>query len=183
MTVFTPLLKCYVTPAPVLAEAWQVAPGVYGWLGLCGGYALVILFAPVRRALSDCLHCLGRYQRIWITFAILGFGYFVFQFVTFTPIRNLADLEPSQITSLPQWAWPRLSEVWRETLLPALEGVSGIFDNATTTYPLSAIAAVLMIVNWRGLHSALVRALRKRYGFWGCLVYLILLLSSLASLL
>jgi len=67
--------------------------------------------------------------------------------------------------------------------LPALEGVAGIFDNATTTYPLSVIAAVLMIVNWRGLHSALVRALRKRYGFWGYLVYLILLLSALASLL
>ena len=48
-------------------------------------------------------------------------------------------MEPSQITSLPQWAWPRLSEVWKETLLPALEGVAGIFDNATTTYPLSVL--------------------------------------------
>jgi Phytoene/squalene synthetase len=67
--------------------------------------------------------------------------------------------------------------------LPALEGVAGIFDNATTTYPLSVIAAVLMILNWRGLHGALVRALRKRYGFWGYLVYSILLLSALASLL
>src|SRR5213596_2297370 len=158
-------------------------PGVYGWLGLCGGYALVMLFSPVRRALADGLHCLGRYQRIWITFAVLGFGYFVFQFVTLTPIRNWADLELSQITSLPLWAWPSLSEIWRETLLPALEGVAGIFDNTTTTYPLSVIAAVLMIVNWRGLHGALVRALRKRYGLWGYLVYLILLLSALASLL
>jgi hypothetical protein len=67
--------------------------------------------------------------------------------------------------------------------LPALEGVAGIFDNATTTYPLSVVAAVFMLVNWRGLHGALVRALRKRYGFWGYLVYLILLLSALASLL
>src|ERR1700745_4103421 len=40
-----------------------------------------------------------------------------------------------------------------------------------------------MIVNWRGLHGSLVRALRKRYGFRGYLVYLILLLSALASLL
>src|SRR5262245_52292762 len=142
-----------------------------------------MLFTPVRRALGDGLHCLRRYQRIWITFAILGFGYFVFQFVTFTPIRNWSDLELSQITSLPQWAWPTLGEIWTETLLPALEGVAGIFDNATTTYPLSVIAAVLMIANWRGLHGALFRALRKRYRFWGYLVYLILLLSALASLL
>ena len=61
--------------------------------------------------------------------------------------------------------------------------MAGIFDNATTTYPLSVVAAVFMLVNWRGLHGALVRALRKRYGFWGYLVYSILLLSALASLL
>src|SRR5262245_32778693 len=172
-----------IAPLPILGGVGQALPGMYGWLGLCGGYALVMLFAPVRRALIDGLHCLRRYQRIWITFAVLGFGYFVFQFVTFTPIRNWADLEVSQITSLPQWAWPRFTEIWRETLLPTVEGVAGIFDNATTTYPLSVIAAVLMIFNWRGLHGALVRALRKRYGFWGYLVYLILLLSALASLL
>src|SRR6184192_791119 len=171
-----------ITSIPIVAEVGQAVPGVYGWLGLCGGYALVMLFAPVRRALVDGLHCLGRYQRIWITFAVLGFGYFVFQFVTFTPIRNWADLEPSQITSLPQWAWPRLSEIWTESLLPALEGVAGIFDNATTTYPLSVVAAVLMVVNWRGLHGALLRALRKRYRFWSYFIYLILLLSALASL-
>src|SRR5215831_12939745 len=183
LTRTTPLLQCHVTPSRIIAEVGQVIPGVYGWLGLCAGYVLVMLFAPVRRALVDGLHCLGRYQRIWITFAVLGFGYFVFQFVTFTPIRTWSDLELSQITSLPQWVWPRLNEIWTETLLPALEGVAGIFDNATTTYPLSVIAAVLMIANWRGLHGALVRALRKRYGFWGYLVYLILLLSALASLL
>src|SRR5438046_8594380 len=106
-----------------------------------------MLFTPVRQALGDGLHCLRRYQRIWITFAVLGFGYFVFQFVTFTPIRNWADLELSQITSLPQWAWPQLSEICRETLLPALEGVAGIFDNDTTTYPLSVISAFLSIGN------------------------------------
>ena len=172
-----------ITPVQMFSLLGQAIPGLYGWVGVFSGYALVMFFAPVRRALVDGLHCLGRYQRIWITFAILGFGYSLFQFVTFTPIRNWTDLEPSQITSLPQWAWPTLSDVWTETLLPALEGVAGIYDNATTTYPLSVIAAVLMISNWRGLHAALVRALRKRFGFWGYLVYLILLLSALASLL
>jgi hypothetical protein len=183
LTRITPFVQYPIIPAPIVAELWQPAPNVYGWLGLCGGYALVMLFAPVRQALGDGLHCLRRYQRIWITFAVLGFGYFVFQFVTFTPIRTWADLELSQITSLPQWSWPRLSEIWEETLLPTLEGVAGIFDNATTTYPLSVVAAVLLIMNWRGLHGALVRALRKRYGFWGFLAYLILLLSAVASLL
>src|SRR5262249_22310647 len=150
-----PMTECWsdvltcITSIPIIADVGQTIPGVYGWLCLFAGYVLVMLFAPVRRALVDGLHCLGRYQRIWITFAVLGFSYFVFQFVTFTPIRTWSDLELSQITSLPQWVWPRLNEIWTETLLPALEGVAGIFDNATTTYPLSVIAAILMIANWR----------------------------------
>jgi hypothetical protein len=161
----------------------QTLARLYPVIGLCSGYALVMLFTPVRRALLDGFRCLGRYSRIWITFALLGFGYFVFQFVTFTPIRNWADLDLSQIASLPQWYWPGFSEIWRETPLPVLEGVAGIFDNATTTYPLSVLAAVFMLINWRGLHGALIRALWKRYRFWSYLIYIILLLSALASLL
>src|SRR5713101_4088010 len=158
-------------------------PRVYPVLGLCGGYVLMMLFNPARRALGDGFRCIGRYKRIWISFALLGFGYFVFQFATFTPIQNWADVDPSQIISLPHWYWPRFTEVWSETPLPALEGVAGLFDNATTTYPLSVVAAMFMLFNWRGLHGALVRALWKRYRFWGHLIYLILLLSALASLL
>jgi hypothetical protein len=158
-------------------------PGVHPLLPLCGGYVLVMLFNPVRRALLDGFRCIGRYPRVWLTFAFLGFAYFVFQFAAFTPIRTWTDLDVGQVMSLPTWYWPRLVEIWRETPLPALEGVAGIFDNATTTYPLSVFAAVLMMVNWRGLHGALFHALRKRYRFFGYLIYLILLLSALASLL
>ena len=162
---------------------WRSLPGLYPLLGLCAGYAIVMMFSPVRHALGDGFRCIRRYKRIWITFALLGFGYFLFQFVTFTPIRNWADLDLNQIISLPRWYWPRFVDIWRETPLPALEGVAGIFDNATTTYPLSVVAAVFMLANWRGLHGALLRALWKRYRFWGHLTYLILLLSALASLL
>ena len=157
-------------------------PRVYPLLGLCGGYALVMFFNPVRQVLGDGFRCIARFKRSWVTFALLGFGYFVFQFATFTPIRSSADLDLNQVTSLPSWHWPRFIEIWRETPLPALEGVAGIFDNATTTYPLSVAAAILMIVNWRGLHGALLGALRKRYRFWSYLIYVILLLSALASL-
>jgi hypothetical protein len=141
-----------------------------------------MLFNPVRQALMDGFRCITRYKRVWLTFAILGFAYFIFQVVTFTPIRNWADLDLSQITSLPGWYWPGFKEIWQETPLPTLEGIAGIFDNATTTYPLSVVAAALMLVNWRGLHGALLRALRKRYRFLGYFIYLILLVSALASL-
>jgi hypothetical protein len=158
-------------------------PRVYPLLGFCGGYVLVMLFNPVRLALRDGLRCIARYKRIWGTFVLLGFAYFVFQFSVFTPIRSAADFDLAQVTSLPNWHWPRFVEVWRDAPLPALEGIAGIFDNATTTYPLSVAAAVLIVMNWRGLHGALVRALRQRYRLGGSLIYLILLLSALAAFL
>jgi hypothetical protein len=158
-------------------------PRVYPLVGFCGGYLIVMLFNPVRLALRDGFRCLTRFKRVWVTFVLFGFAYSVFQFGTFTPIQGSADLDLNQVISFPSWQWPRLADVWTEVPLPAFENVAGIFDNAVTTYPLSVIAAVLMVVNWRGLHGALLGALRKRYRFSGYLIYLILLLSALASLL
>ena len=162
---------------------WQNAPPLYPLLGLSSGYVLVMVFNPARLALRNGLRCLGRFRRVWLTFVVLGFAYAVFQFATFTPIQSSADVDLTQITSLPSWHWPRLADVWLETPLPAFEGVAGIFDNATTTYPLSAIAALLMMLNWRGLHGSLFGALRKRYRIAGYFIYLILLISAAASLL
>ncbi|MDQ3119166.1 MAG: hypothetical protein M3Q89_06300 [Verrucomicrobiota bacterium] len=157
-------------------------PRVYPLLGLCAGYLLVLFFNPVRLALRDGFRCIIRYKRIWLTFVLLGFAYSVFQFATFTPLQQASDLDLNQVADVRSWTWPLLSEVWRETPLPALEGVAGIFDNATTTYPLSVVAAILLLLNWRGLHGALLRALRERFKAWGYLIYLVLVLSALASL-
>src|SRR5207237_10630293 len=138
---------------------------------------------PVRVQFGDCFLCLLRYKFFRISFVLFLFAYFVFQLSTFSPIQITADFDLTQITSLANWHWPTFMEVWQEAPIPALEGIAGIFDNATTTYPLSAIAAVLMLINWRGLHGALVRALHKRFRFWGYILYLILLLCAVAALL
>ena len=158
-------------------------PRVYPLLGLCGGYAVVMLFNPIRLALRDGFRCIARYKRIWLTFTLLGAAYSVFQFATFMPLQQPSDLDFTQLFSPGGWVWPSFLEIWREVPLPALEGVAGIFDNATTTYPLSVLAAFFLIFNWRGLHGALFRALRKRYRIWGFLIYAVLLISVLATLL
>ncbi len=161
----------------------STASRVYPLIGLCSGYAIVMLSNPVRLALRDGLRCILRFKRVWLTFVLLGFAYFIFQFLTFTPLQLAADLDFTQFQSISTWEWPRLGDVWRETPLPALEAVAGLFDNATATYPLSVVAAILLIVNWKGLHGDLLRALRKRYRLWSYLIYLAVLLSAFASLL
>src|SRR2546423_14507033 len=158
-------------------------PRIYPLLGLCVGYSIGPFFNPIRLALRDGLRCILRFKRIWLTFALLGFAYSVFQFATFTPLHGMADLDFSQMTAPATWEWPTFVEIWREVPLPTLEGVAGIFDNATTTYPLSILAAIILIFNWRGLHGALFRALRKRYELWGYGIYVVLLISVFATLL
>lgn len=157
-------------------------PRIYPLLGLGIGYLLLLLFNPIRLALRDGFRCITRFKRIWLTFALLGFAYSIFQFATFTPLQQASDLNLSQVGDIRAWNWPRLIDVWGDTPLPAIEGVAGIFDNATTTYPLSVIAAILLLCNWRGLHGALLAALRKRFRLWSYLIYLVVVLSAVASL-
>jgi hypothetical protein len=171
----TPLLPHSNTPLLALA-----VPRLYPLIGLVVGYLFVILTSPVRLALRDGFRCIARYERIWLTFAVLGFAYFVFQFVTFS---GASEINFAELISIANWNWPRLSDVWRDATLPTLEGVAGIFDNATTTYPLSAVAAILFLLNWRGLHRTLWRALSKLYRWWSIPIYLVFLISTLAALL
>lgn len=158
------------------------ASRVYPLLGLCTGYALVMFCNPIRLALRDGLRCITRFSRVWLTFVVLGFAYLIFQFATFTPLQHLSDVGLTAAANFSTWNWPRLRDIWVEIPLPAAEGVAGIFDNATTTYPLSIVAAVLLVINWRGLHGALLRALRQRYQLWS-VIYVTLLLSVFATLL
>ena len=160
----------------------ESVPRIVPLLGLCGGYLLVMFFNPIRLSLRDGLRCIMRFKRVWLTFALLGAAYSVFQFVTFTPLQAVTDLDVNQVASISSWDWPRFAEVWTETPLRTLEGVAGIFDNATTTYPLSVLAAVLWLCNWRGLHGALLGALRKRFRVWSYVIYMVLVLSAIASL-
>ena len=145
----------------------------YPWAGFLIGYVLVLWANPIRLALRDGLRCITRFSRVWLVFALLGFAYSIFQFATFTPIQSQDDFDFNQLVSMFGWQWPRLLEVWREVPLPAMEGVAGIFDNATTTYPLSVVAALMLAVNWRGLHGSFLRALWKRFRIWSIPVYVI----------
>jgi hypothetical protein len=156
-------------------------PRFYPLIGFCCGYAIVMLFNPVRQALRDGLRCLARFKRIWITFVVLGLAYALFQLIAFTLFQTEADFDLAQFASMPAWSWPRLTEVWLDVPLPALESVAGLFD-ATTTFPLSVVAAILLLINWRGLHGTLWRALRKRFRFWSFPIYLLVFASVLATL-
>ena len=168
-------------PVTLPLRQYSITPTLYPVLGILVGYMVVLLTNPVRIALRDGLRCVFRFKRLWLILVLFGLAYAIFQFAVFTPIHSTADLRLEQF-HFQLWHWPRFSEVWNESLLHTAESVAGIFDAAATTYPLSVVAALLLIFNWRRLHVSLVRALRRQFGAGGWLIYLAVLLGALASL-
>ncbi len=80
------------------------------------------------------------------------------------------------------WPGDSLAEAAHAAVAPALDGTAGLFNNLVSTFPLAALAAVLLWVNWHGCQGVLLRALRKRFGWLGCLVHLFVLLCAAAAL-
>src|ERR1043166_8045028 len=112
----TSSLHYCITPFLLVA----VPARFYALAGLVLGYVLVMVANPVRSALRDGFRCLARYERIWLTFALLGFAYFVFQLVTFSSVPSPSEINFAEIISIPNWTWPPLADVWREVPLPTL---------------------------------------------------------------
>jgi hypothetical protein len=172
------------------------------WLlpGALIGYLILILTAPVRNSLRDGLRCLRRYSALWVTFGTFGFAYALFQLSLryyFFRVLPPAD-RPTFMWMRDAWRDPKFwlhgspESLWylpphavyfavRDSALPALESVAGIFNLLVSTFPLSAIAALLLLINWDGHHVVLWRALRKRFRFWGGLVHGGIVLCALAA--
>jgi hypothetical protein len=169
-------------------------------LGTIVGYLLVMFTNPVRANLRDGARCIRRYPALWVTLGTFGFAYALFQLALryyFFCVLPPAD-RPQFVWMREAWRDQKLwlhgspESVWylpphalhfaaRDSLLPALESVAGIFNLLVTTFPLSAFAAVLLLVNWEGHHVVLWRALHKRFRWWGLLVHGGIVICALAA--
>jgi len=70
----------------------------------------------------------------------------------------------------------------RASLLPAFESLAGLFNNLVSTFPVAALIAPLVCLAWRGRGAVLLSALRKRFGWWGWLLYGAMFVAALAAL-
>jgi hypothetical protein len=175
-------------------------------LGVLVGYALLMGTNAVRHSLLDGLRALRRYHRLWAIPAGLGLCYALFQaaltlfFYAVLPIEQQPAFgwrfswavppwtsQLSETHSLGDWlavffADPRW-QVVRSAGLDGLESLAGLFNNVVTTFPLSAIAALLLLFNWEDHHSTLRKALFKRLGRWAWLVHGGILLCAVCAIL
>jgi len=166
----------------------SVNPPLRFWLLLAGmavGYTVLMKANPIREALRDGARCLRRYPALWITLAVLGVCYAGFQQVGVRLLDNLfLPRGESVFTWTQPWSLPHVAQAQaaHSAMLPAAESVAGLFNNLIATFPFSVLAAVLLLVNWRGHHGVLNQALRRRYGAWGWALYGVLTASALATL-
>ncbi len=154
-------------------------------VGAVAGYVLLMFINPIRASLRDGLRCLQRYGSITSILTLFGLCYALFELA----------LRIFYFYALPEGAkpvfqWSRAFFLPRDTkltilhdsILPAAEAVAGVFNNIITTYPFSALAALLLLFNYDGHHFVLNRALRKRFGAWGWLMYFGISLCALAAI-
>ena len=146
---------------------------------LVSGYALVMFANPVRASLLDGWRCVRRYPVIWRLLAWLGFSNALFHLVVrlvlhfrFAPELSWGRAgwhdpavwlhgSPDSIWWLPPSA---ARQVLRDGVLPAIESLAGLFNNAITTFPLAVLAALGLFTN-RFRYATLLRdALRRRFG-------------------
>ena len=187
-----PALLAFVLPAIPLR--WLL-------LGSLVGYLLVMFTNPVRTSLRDGFRCVRRYPVLWVTLGTFGCAYALFQLkLRYYFICVLPAAEPPQFVTLREamrdprlWLTGSPASLWflpphalhravHDSLLPGLESVAGIFNLLVTTFPLSAVAAVLLLINWDGHHVVLWRALRKRFGVWGVAVHGGIVVCALAAI-
>ena len=180
--------------APTLSPSSLLACAVVG-------YALMMLTNPARASFRDGLRALRRYHALWAIPGIFGFSAAFFQLAQ--RIYFACVLPPGE---RPVFLW--LREAWRdpqfwftgseeslwwlphedlvrvlhESRLPAFETLAGIFNCLGGTFPVSAIAAVLLLINRGGHQGVLVRALQKRLGLAGWAVHLAILVCALAAI-
>jgi hypothetical protein len=174
---------------------------VWLWSGVVVGYLLLIWTNPVRTSLRDGIRVLRRYPTLWIVFGALGFGQALAELGVRMHLHAVLPAEERPVLIWFRAAW-RDPELWltgsaeslwwlprhefvaavHASVLPAIESLAGLFNCVLGTFPLSAIAALFFVANWRGAQGTLFRALRKRFGWAGWGLHLGLLLCALASI-
>jgi hypothetical protein len=133
-------------------------------LGAAAGYALMMGANPVRGSLRDGLRCIGRYKQVWsiLAFCAVAAAAFVLA-VRCYEWRTVPGAEPP-LNPWIGWHPVAMGAIAAASLVPALLSVAAVFDCLVTLFPLSVIAAVLFLCNWRGYQAVLYRGIIRRLG-------------------
>ncbi len=182
-----------------LAALPLTPPSLFGCA--LAGYALMMFSNPARASFLDGLRAVRRYGALWAIPGLFGFGAALFALAqriyfawvappserpAFLWVRAAWRDKEFWLTGTDESVWwlPRADFLFalRQSVLPAFETVAGTFNCLVPTFPISALAAVLLLLNRGGHQGVLVRALQKHLGVLGYAVHLGIVVCALAAL-
>ena len=151
------------------------------------GYALMMWTNPARDALRDGIRALRRYPSLWTIPGLFGFCAALFQLAQriYFAFVLPADEHPAFVWVDESFWWLQREQLFaalRDSRLPAFETLAGIFNCLVATFPVSALAAILLLINRGGHQGVLIRALHQRLGIAGWAVHLGILVCALAAI-
>jgi hypothetical protein len=118
---------------------------------------------------------------MWIWLSVLGLAYLIFQVLQAYQFGE-GGLSLRSLFFWPAFRPPDWGISARRAWLPALEMLAGLFNQAVVSYPTSALAAFLFLINWRGYQMQLLRVAKDRLSRWWLGIYVGLVLCALAAL-
>lgn len=173
------------------------------WLliGALVGYAIMMRTNPVRESLRDGWLALCRYPTMWVILGCFGFAHAVFGLGTRAYLATILPMEerPAFLWVREAWRDPNLwlvgspdslwwlpanecARVTRDSLLPAIESLGGLFHNLVTTFPLSALIAPILLLPWGNRMQILRQGLHRRFGRVAWIIYFALVLAAIAAI-
>jgi uncharacterized membrane protein len=178
----------------------------YLLIGALGGYLLLMFTNPVRASLRDGIRVLQRYHAVWAIPAGLGLCYALFHLalrvfwwmILPSEQKPIFQWQTAWYLPPPAYDWSEVHDfdafvlflrsnprfvIFESSLLPSLENLAGIFNNLVTTYPASAVAALLLLANYDGHHTVLRQSLARRFKALGWVIYGAISLCAIAAIL
>ena len=119
---------------------------------------------------------------MWVWLCILGLAYNLFQLLQAFQLGEV-EFSIQGLLYWPAFRPPDWLVIAQHAWLPALELLAGIFNQAVVSYPASAAAALLFLLNWQNHQKHFLDAAKRRLGRWWLAVYVGLLLCAMAALL
>lgn len=154
-------------------------------VGLIGIPAALVFLAfgvpSLRRAYLDGWRCVLRHGALWKVPAGFACAYGVFSYALEMWLYHLAGLDPQPLFRFSS-DLPEMGPFIASSIVPAGEQLAAALTCLVSVFPLSSLAALLLLVNYRGLARELVKMSRARYG-WGALIVIpIALVCTLSAL-
>jgi len=151
-------------------------------LGIPAALLLLAFGIPsLRRAYLDGWRCVLRHGALWKVPAGFALAYGIFSYALEMWLYNLAGLDPRPLFHHHS-APPDLPPLIAASLIPAGEQLAATLTCLVSVFPLSCIAALLLLVNYRGLAREIFKMARARYGRGVWIVLPIALVCTLCAL-